>query len=345
MIRSLFLSVLAVATITSTATPQDAQEILKSAQARQAERYATVDNYTVVQSVSGIESSMYYEKIEVDGQPVFRLVPIMEYQRAQGEDGEPLTADQLREMADASEATGQAMNEQMAGQGGGMPGMDMGGMMMDNAILYRGAAAGLDEAEAENWGRDDAAKGVQGMAQFARRAKVAGTETFDGREAYVLVAEDLSDIVMSEEDDEAQYTLNTMTVWLDKEELVLLGTKMDGTVEAEGQTREMTIENLLQDYRQVGPLYESHRRVMRISGLMGEMSEKDRKDLEKAKKEMEEMEAQLEEMPASARSMVEGQIKKYRAMMDSMLKDGAMEATVDVVRIDVNQGPPIPEGN
>lgn len=343
MISSLTLSMLAVATLAPTA-PQDAKEILKSAQARQAERYATVDNYTVVQSVGGIESSMYHEKIEVNGQPVFRLVPIIEYQRAQGEDGEPLTPDQLREMADASEATGKAMDEQMAGQGGGMPGMDMGGMMMDNAMLYRGAAAGLEEAEAEDWGRDDAARGVQGMAEFARRAKVVGTEAIDGRDAYVLRAEDLSDVVMSQPEDEGQYTLQKMTVWLDKEELVLLGTKMDGTIEAEGQTREMTIENLLQDYRQVGPLYESHRRVMRISGLMGEMSDKDRKEMEEAKKQMEEMEAQLDDVPASARPMVESQIKKARAMMDSMLKDGTMEAVVDVVRIDVNQGPPIPEG-
>jgi len=117
------------------------------------------------------------------------------------------------------------------------------------------------------------------------------------------------------------------------------------TLEREGQTREMTIENIQQDYRQAGPLYESYRQVMRISGLMGEMSEKERKDLEKSKKQLEEMEAQLDQMPASARSMIEGQIKKSRAMIDAMSNDGAMETTLDVVRIDINQGPPIPKAN
>jgi len=345
MIRSLSLSVLAVATLTSTAMPQEAQDILRSAQARQVERYATVDNYAVVQSMGGIEVPMYYEKFEVNGQPAFRLVPINEYQGAVGEDGEPLTADELREMADATEEASEEMDKQMQGQGGMAPGMSMSGMMMDNATFYRAAAAGLDEAEDGDWGRDDAAKKLQGMAEFARRATVVGTETIDGREAYVLRAEDLSDIVLSQPDDEAQYALQTMTAWIDKEELVMLRLKMDGTLEREGQTREMTIETIQQDYRQAGPLYESYRQVLRISGLMGEISEKDRKEMEKAKKQIEEMEAQLDQMPASARSMVEGQIKKSRAMMDAMLNDGTMETTVDVVRIDVNQGPPVPKGN
>lgn len=345
MISSLTLSMLAVATLTPASVQQNAQDVISSAQARQAERYTTVDNYTVVRSFGSIETSEYYEKIEVNGQPVFRLVPIIEYQRAQGEDGEPLSADQLREIADASEAASKEMDEQMASQGGMETGLDMGGLMMDNAMLYRAAAAGIDEAEAEEWGRKDAAKRMHGMAEFAQRAKLVGTEAIDGRDAYVLRAEDLSDIVMSEPDDDAQYTLQTMTVWIDKEELVMLRMKMDGTLEREGQTRDMTIENLLQDYREAGPLYESYRRVMRISGLMGEMSEKDRKEMEKAKKQMEEMEAQLDDVPASARPMVEGQIKKARAMMDAMMKDGTMETTVDVVRIDVNQGPPIPQGN
>ena len=345
MIRSLSLSVLAVATLTSTATPQEAKDIFKSAQARQAERYATVDNYSVVQSMGGIETSQYFEKFEVNGQPAFRLVPILEYQGAVGMDGEPLTADELREMADATEEASEEVSKQMGGQTGMAPGMDMSEMLMTNATFYRAAAAGLDEAEEGDWGRDDAARKVDGMAQFARRAKVVGKETIDGREAYVLRAEDLSDIVMSQPDDEAQYSLQTVTAWVDTEELVMLRLKMDGTLEREGQTRDMTIESLQQDYRQVGPLYESYRQVMRISGLMGEMSEKDRKEMEKAKKEMEKMEAQLDEMPASARSMVEGQMKKYRTMMDAMMNDGTMETTFDVVRIEVNQGPPVPQGN
>jgi hypothetical protein len=333
MISSLTLSMLAAVTLAPTA-PQETQDILSSGQARQAERYATVDNYSVVRSMGGIETSEYYEKIEVNGQPVFRLVPIIEYQGAVGEDGEPLTADELREI-----------DKQMATQGGMETGLDMGDLMMDNAAMYRAAAEGVEEAEAEEWGRKDAARSVQGMAQFARRAKVVGTETIDGREAYVIHADDLSDIEMGQGDNEAQYTLQTMTAWIDTEELVMLRLKMDGILERDGQSRDMTIENLQQDYRQTGPLYESYRQVMRISGLMGEMSEKDRKDLEKAQKEMEEMEAQLDEMPASARSMVEGQMKKYRAMIDSMLKDGAIETTVDVVRIEVNQGPPVPKAN
>jgi hypothetical protein len=344
MLSSLTLSVLAVATLAPTTVPQDAQEILASALERQEERQATVDNYTVVRLVNGMEVPAYYEKIEIGGRPTFRMVSIAELERARAEEeGQAMSADDYRKMADAHEMVGEALAEQWAKDGGILlPGMDPREMMGENAMFLRATADAVDSLEASDGGRGDAAASMQGMAEFARRAELVGTETVDGREAYHLRAEDLSGIDLTQPDEDASFTPETISMWIDTEELVPLRMRMEGTMEADGETRPLTMERLSQDYRQVGPLYESYRQVMRISGIMGEMSEKDRKDLEKAKKEMEQLEAQLDEMPASARSMVEGQLKKARAQMEAMSGDGTMEMAIDVVRIEVNQGPPEP---
>ena len=101
MLRSLTMFVLAAAVGTSAIAAQEAQEVLATAQARQAERWSTVDNYSVVQSISGMEVTQYYEKFEVDGQPSFRLVPVVEYAQMLGQE---LSAEELRAIAAAEES-------------------------------------------------------------------------------------------------------------------------------------------------------------------------------------------------------------------------------------------------
>jgi hypothetical protein len=72
------------------------------------------------------------------------------------------------------------------------------------------------------------------------------------------------------------------------------------------------------------------------------MDPKQREDLEKAQRQMDEMEAQLDQMPAAARGMVERQIEKARAQMDMLTGDGGLEVVSEVLRIEINTGPPPP---
>ena len=167
----------------------------------------------------------------------------------------------------------------------------------------------------------------------------------NGREAFVLRAEGLSDVDLSEPDAETRFTMNTMTVWIDSDQYVLVRTKMEGELEAEGKVRPMTVERLAEDYRQVGPLYETFRQTMRITGLMDALSEDDRKKLEEGRKQMAEAEEQMAKMDAATRSMVEGQMEKARQMLASLEESGAIQSTVDVVRIEINEGPPQSMGN
>ena len=55
-------------------------------------------------------------------------------------------------------------------------------------------------------------------------------------------------------------------------------------------------------------------------------------------------EEQLAKMDAATRSMVEGQMEKARKMLAALEAGAAFESVVDVVRIEINQGPPRPMG-
>ena len=347
--------------LTSSAPQQSAQEIFERMRERQLERWETVDNYTVFQRMEGIEFPsmpgvtesgqmeipMHYQKHMFDGQPSFGIVPGNEYTVAvgqAGDGGEYVNAEFFELMADGNRMTADALDAEMANSGMPLlPGMEYPGQMMrDNALFAEAGADAIREAEAGDFGRSNAAIALETQREMARRMRLVGREKVGDREAFHLRAEGL-DRVLSE--DGARFTLRAVNVWIDAAEYVTLKTTMEGDLEAEGGRQEVTMEQLFEDYRQVGPLYEPHRLVMRMKGLMGMMSEEDRKQLEEAQKQMEqldEMEEQLANMPAAARGMVERQIAQARRQMDMLMGDGGFEMVTEVLRIEINTGPPPP---
>lgn len=324
--------------LASVLMPQDAQSILESAQAKQAERWATVDDYTVVREVNGIEVTSWYRKFTVDGRTLFREVPRTEWERerTRAAGGTVLSSEDMELYAKASEQAGDQMAEEMARQGvPSMPGFDFQQMMSDQALFLRAGAA-----YEENDGRADAAEKADGMAAFARRARVVGREEVDGRAAFHLRAADLSDVPMAGTGDDARFTLKNASVWIDASEYVPLRLRVEGVMEKDGEKRDVVIERLDQAYERAGPLYESRRQVMRLSGLMEAMSPDERKKMQKARADLETMEAQMSQIPPAARGMVEKQMEKMKAQLSMMTDEGVFEAVIDVVRIAVNEGPP-----
>jgi len=236
-----------------------------------------------------------------------------------------------------------ALDDEMAKSGMPMlPGMEYPGQMMrDNALFAEASAGAIREAEAGDFGRSDAAATLAATGEMARTMRLVGRETVDGRDALHLRAEGL-DRVVSQPGDERQFTIRSVSLWVDAEQFVTLRLSMEGEVEADGEKQSVTIERLLQDYRSVGPLYESHRQVMRISGLMGAMDPKDRQKIEESMKQLEELEDQLEQMPAAARGMIERQIARANEQMQMLTSDGGFELVTAVLRIEINTGPPPP---
>jgi hypothetical protein len=313
----------------------------------QAERWAEVENYTVTLSVDisgGLQTSIYHEKMEVDGQPTFRLVPPGEYTGSLVEKaGFPAGKEVMGEMAPGLDMLGDAI----AGGGGDMPAMDLRGMTSQMSAFAR-AAASYEEDD----GRTDATEAMAHFDEFIKRAKLKGTERVLATsgdsgamaEAYHLVADKLSDIKLDQPKGDAEFTLKKLSLWLEKEHLVPLRLVMEGEVEAKGKRTPMTIEKLDLDYKQVGPLYESHHQTYKLSGLLSSLSDKDRKEMEKAKVEFEKAKEQLESMPAAQKSMVEKMMKGQMEKFEAMVEGDAFTSTTRVVSIAINEGPPTPYG-
>ena len=337
------LIVFALLTFSNVAQAADAASILEAGRAKQAERWSTVKNYTITLSVEdsgGLQTPVYYEKMEVGGQVTFRMVSPAEYYAETSEKaGFPPGKEVMEQMAPGLEMLGDAV----AGGDGDMPPMDLRAMTSQMSLFARGAAS----AEVSD-GRAEAADAVADLAEFARRARLTGTvsvaatsgESPEMREAHLLVADGLSDIELEQPKGDAKYTLQRTSLWLDTEHLVPLRLLMDGEVEFKGKKTPITIEKLDLDYRQVGPLYESHQQIYRLSGLMASLSEKDRKDMEKAKQEMEKAKAQMESLPPQQKAMVEKMMKGQMEKFEAMAAGDAITSVTNVVSIAVNEGPP-----
>jgi len=284
-------------------------------------------------------------KMEVEGQTTFRRVPLTEYSQAALEQAgyPPLTPEALEQMALGYGMIGDAL----AGGGGDMPPMDVRGMTGDmSAFLRAGASHEGDD------GQGDAANAMSDMAEFARRARLAGTEPAPAssneaapmQDAFLIVAEELSDIELDQPEGNAQFTLEKISLWIDTEQYVPLRLLMEGQVESKGTISPITIEKLDLDYDQVGPLYESFQQVYRLEGFMAAMSEKEQKELEKAQEEMAKAKEQLASMPEQQRAMVMKMMGSQMEKLEQMTAGGEITSITDVVSVAINEGPPTPYG-
>jgi hypothetical protein len=341
------ISALLTVVLASPAPAQDAQSVLAAMAAAQAERWAGVDNYTVVKSVEaagGLETPQYFVKMEVDGRPTFRLVPPPVYEREMLEAaGFPPPGAELYEgLATGYDLLGPAL-EQGGGDQPPMPGVSRMTSQI-SAFLREGA----DAVRALDDGSSDAEQAVADMSAFAARARLVGVAPVlahpDGtmRDAYHLVVEDVG---ITQETGGGSFTLNTASMWIDTEHYLPYRLLMEGEVESEGRRSPLTIERLDLDYRVHGPLYVAHREVGRLSGIMAAMSDGERREMEDARRQLADAERQLAAMPdGAAKSMAERMLGPRIEEFRRMVEGEALESAVNVSSVAVNEGPPTPYG-
>lgn len=322
---------------------QDARSILEKAQAKQMERWSGVDVYLVEQTVVGNTSQTYFQRTDVtdslgNSQTMFLPVPNSSLSDGHCVGAQSMTAEQLESFATATEMTGGALASEIEGgleQAGLPPGLlaasgsdptatfDPRVLMGANAEFLRGAAAAKREAAAADPGAD-ASEAADHMAQFIETAKVVGTETVNGRQAYHLRAEGVGAV---QEADGRQYEMKTMNLWVDASEYVPLQMKIDGTLTADGEVKPMTIENQLTDYREVpdSNMYEPFKQIMKISGMLDEAQEAQMKE---AVAKMAEFEQQMASMPESQRKMMEKMMGPQLEMMRGMASGGGFQTEI-----------------
>jgi hypothetical protein len=338
------LTVLMVASM-PLAVQQDARTVLQTAASMQAAREASVRNYTVIQSVGGVETPAYYEKTEIGGRQLFRLVEMGEWQ-AKDRDDPNATLAMAAPMANTLDMVSGALGSEMSKvPGGGMFAPAVTGMM-DTMSIYLRFAADVEIGD----GKAEATAGRRGMAAFAQRARLVGRESVAGKPAFHLHADDISDVVLEQPANGGNFALVDGSIWFDATEYVPVRMLMNGTMTADGRKTPISIELLQLDYERTGSLYMPRRHVMRLSGFTEAMATdpKQRKDMEKARRdaarmqdEMARMDEQLAAMPASTRKMIEGRMQQAMAQLDQLLSGGAMEMEVSFRVRGINQGPPL----
>jgi hypothetical protein len=355
MPRSLFPVLVAVA-LPVTVVAQDAESILRKVQQMEFERWNGVTNYVVDQATMGHRSLIFYEKTEVtaaDGKvyPFFRMVTPEEIARRQGEEQDfpQFSPEDLRAFSQAAAMTGDALGTETERemQEAGLPPGLLGAaspsrfatldprIMMGNASDFSNAAA---DAMAASDNRDKNTEGresINDMAEFVAMAKVEGTENVDGRNAYILRADNINQTQRT--DDGQEFTINTATYWVDSTDYVPLRLKMEGTATQGGETRAIVIEKLDQDYRRVGSLYVPYRQIMRIAGVMDAEQEA---QMQEAQQQMAELERQMQQMPESQRQMIMNTMGPQLEMMKKMASGGGIELITDVHEVRVNAGLP-----
>jgi hypothetical protein len=326
-----------------------AQSILRKARDRQVERWQGVDAYLVDRTLAGNRAVSIYERFDVEApdggtSPAFR--PYRATGNGVGPGGRKMTPEELEIFADAAEMTGEANAKgiedglEQAGLPRGLLAasgsdptatFDPRVMMGANAEFLRGAA------EAERANAAEAAAGAdetaRHMAEFERKARLVGMESVDGRDAFHLRAEDLNQV---QQVDGEEFTLRSVSLWLDSTEYVPLRTRVEGVATTDGgESREFTIERHDSDYREVAGsrMYEPFRQVVRIAGVMNDQQ---RAELLAAQKQVADMERQLAEMPPAQRQMIMDQMGPQMQMMKSMASTGGLEAVTEVHRIVAN---------
>jgi len=263
-----------------------------------------------------------------------------------------LSPEELRDFAASSEMAGNAVAggiEQGMSEAGLPPGLlaasgsspsaslDPRVLMGGNVAFLRAAASARETAGSE---RQDGAEAAAQVAAVMERATLQGTEQVAGREAYVLRAAGLG---QTQPFEGGEYTLDTVSVWIDTEHYVPLQTRMEGTLTSNGETRPVTIERLDGDYRRVADsnMYEPYRQVTRMSGMMDAAQQA---QLREAQAQMAEMEQQLQSLPAEQRAMMERMMGPQLEMIRNMAKGGGFEMETTVNRITVNPAAAGPDG-
>jgi flavin-binding protein dodecin len=176
------------------------------------------------------------------------------------------------------------------------------------------------------------------LTELGERGTHEGVESVDGRECHLLSLDDFSGGAfgdLSPSGDGGEWTPERLRVWIDRDELLPRKMTMEGTVTREGEERPVTITALPRDYREVDGVVHPYRTEVRTEGLSPSMSPEER---ERMKASMEKMKKKMEQMSPEQREMMEQMMGGRLEKMEEMLATGAMDMTVEVKEIRVNEG-------
>lgn len=179
------------------------------------------------------------------------------------------------------------------------------------------------------------------LPKIASRAKVAGHDTVDGHDTYVVVVNDLSGIDFGQEalgrQQDAKLEPKKMTLYLDSKDYLVRRMKMEGTITRDTLSNPVTMDARMSDYRNIKGLMQPFKTQISMQGLTGTLSKEDQAQ---ARQSLAQLKERLKNMPAAQRQAMEQMLGPQMKKMQQMLDTGSMDMTIEVKGVKVNAGPP-----
>ena len=328
IVRTLAATIIAISLLAPApviASPE-AEAIIHTLQMKERERWGNVASYITVESSTGTgDVVLFYERYELG----FRLVPSPELNKRLVDKKLGLPENVQEEIA---EKMAFVLFTGAAGASGLLPG-EWGAQN-----LVSGAASRVQGEIHDFRKTEDAVNALQSMQdfqEFARGADVTGTETFNGRPAFLLVRENFSETQRSGRD---EFTITDAAMFIDTEEYVVLGMRVEGEGEANGNSGPFEVEHVFSDYRSVGSLYlPFHKRAdMNFEMMLGD---DDREELEQMQGQLDEYQQHLDSLPPAQRaqfeSMMGGQLDRLMERLRSMAAGSGLRSETIVKEIEI----------
>jgi len=286
-----------VVALPAAAEYRESAEILDAMLQAERNRAEGISDYAVDITLMGHPTTQYFERapMETDGSPSFGLFRLV-----------PLDEVQQRLGGDTGISTV------------GLPALARG---------FGNVPSGMSAGLMQQTGDID-------RAMIARRARIVGREALDGKDAYLVKADDVN---LTQVAEGSEFVIRTITLWVAAEDLTTLKMRMDGVVKQDGQTREMFLEKLEQDFREVpgSKMILPYRSVLRMGGMLGPEEEK---EMEEARTQLAELDRQMASMPADQRNMMQSMMAPQLETMRRMVEGGTFEVETVVREIRINQG-------
>ena len=181
------------------------------------------------------------------------------------------------------------------------------------------------------------------LEELAARATLAGTEQVDGEACHVVVVTDLEGTEFQRSmGGEGEFDPEKATFLVDTDDYLVRGMRLEGTTSAQGgQPSDFSFDARFADYREVKGMVHPFRIEVSVEGAGGQMTPEQR---EEARQSLQQMRQQMENMSEQQRQMMERMMGDQMERIEQMLASGAMDFSVEVKELRVNEGPPQGQG-
>lgn len=210
--------------------------------------------------------------------------------------------------------------------------------VVDGHPVFVSAEASADPAEGlpQGWGNP-----YRLIPELASRATMVGRTTVAGHEVWVIDVSDLEGLAfegMTPGMVEGDFSPQRLSFQVGTEDHLLRGLSLRGEVTGEDdEARPVELDAGFRDYRSVGGMPHPYEIRVNVRGMASAMSDE---QMARAREQLRQLRERLASMPAQQRETMERMMGPQLEKLEDLVRTGAVDVTVKVEEVRVNEGPP-----